>query len=1136
MAPALRRGLLTCVLTTALAAGIVTPLRAAPVLVFDIGCSPVAVENTDGLVFTVTAENQTLFSQRFDKPRWKPCIVDLSHLAGGDVQFEFSTRAYREPTQYSQGFFGHPRICSGPVSGYDCGDILYDFTERFEAARTGVIAPDGSLNALSGGASARIAVPPVIERAQRSLYLHPKWRGPPAPSAARFTVNVPDIGHEPETHTSPPELSLESPNVLDHASSASHPDCTTDANLPDAPIEVALPYDREFGYVFSGVLCRDVKALDINLKLPETRPKGPDAFAGVVLDFMAPAGLAKRVFMGRFDDSQQRLDWTNPDFAWSGYIQEYEHAGVIHERIRADSGNHTIDLADLAPEGWDGRVWVSTGVQNMPGASVSLDPGITFVTAGDFMVHRLSEGANQWTISGFDGHLVEASRNGRTLLSDCWDHYKQHVGSETLFAAEYGDRTRGPVGDSYTCNTTGLRDIEIHKEYRVEDGCLVKTIGFENTGDVPTVIKHYSGATISDQFRDAGTYYRTGHQDVLGLTVVPADEISGSVLAGGANGRPDEAITAVSSGGMTAGSFRYRINGEWVTPTTSFNWEPTLRYTPSGWQYGSAALWLEPGETGQIKVRYMLTDGGWPEFIRAYRHLPETAAAWNFETPGWVRDVYIDVSPLRKRGFFDLSAGRLATNILWNIPMAWGDYFSEGIIDYGTGETNTARSIAAYLDRVHREAPDERLSMYTFLVGLERDTQTYREHPGFAVSARDGGPDYLGLKGLHDSPAFVRRVAGEAGEYFAAQHAGMVSAYNLDFVYLDGSPAGASRIDWSKGQVTQSSDWLSFYRHIRQQIRAEKPGAALMSNAAGAPYADFSYWEFRRWHTHAQTHWKQIAHALATAKMFDTPGRFIAPTPWRDESLGADNDPEYCNALIGLGMCPSANTTSLDVVKTRWPWVQAAWEMRGSQYSTALHEPGYLSRDDVQIHALQKPGEVLLAVIGRTDEVRELPVIVDAAEGDLQAGAPLFVWMMKMADPREPEGVTGALDRRLVSVRPMSENTKLQLPARPGLLNLYCLTNCPAIVTSVGEEDLQGAQPTVPSVSMLPKWQEERCTVQVSASEPFTAFIPALPGGEGVSARVDEKDLQTQPASVGGADGVSVQMPAGDNVLQIEWK
>ncbi|MFO7945981.1 MAG: hypothetical protein R6V19_04120, partial [Armatimonadota bacterium] len=989
------------ILVAAAAATVPNPAaHAGPFMVFDIGCSPVTAENTEGTIFTVTANDRIIFQQRFNRARWKPCIIDLHDLADRDVTFRFSTAAYRDSSQYSQGFFGHPRICAGAVDGYDCGRVIYDFIEHFDTATTGIVSPDGTLKTeLPGGAGARIVTPPIIEKAQQSLYLHPKWMGPQWPTAAEFSVDVPTDSSGSHTLAEVAPVEFDRPTVLTHASDASHPGCTTDPDTPQGPLEVALPESRDTAYAFSGLLAAGVETLDIELEIFGADPDGPDAFAGVVLEFLRPQGLAKRVYMGRFDSEQARLEWTNPDFTWPGYIPEYEHARTVHQRIAAEAGDHSVGIAELAPPDWDGRVWISAGVQNIAGARVSLSPGVQPAAPGDLLIEELKESGSSWAVSLYDGHICWSDYSDQNLFDNCWDRYKQHIGGETLFAAEYGDRVNGTEDGTHTCTPTGLRDITIHKAYRLEDGCLVKEIAFENTGATDTVIKHYSGAQLLPEFRDGGTYYRTAHQNVLGLTMADADDVSASVRAASPEGRPDEAMVAVESGGMTAGSFRYRVDGEWVTPTTSFNWEPTLRYEPGGWSFGSGALWLKPGETKSVEIRYMMTRGGWPEFLRAYQALPEVAEAWDFETPEWLSDVYVDASPMRKWGFFDLPPGCFATNILWNIPMAWGDYFSTGTIDYGGGETNTAASIAAYLQQVHRQAPGEKVSLYTLLLGLEEDTETYRQHPGFVVTARHGGPDFLGPMGRHKSPGFVKQVSTDAAaEYFATQYGDMVKGYGLDFVYIDGSPAGASRIDWEKKLVTQSSDWLDFYRRLRDAVHDESPEAALMSNAAGAPLTDFSYWEFRRWHERGERDWKKIAHALATAKIFDEPGRFISPTPWHDEALKANADPEYCNYLVGFGLCPSANTTHLERLKDKWPWVQAAWEMRGSSYSTALLEPAYFSRDDVEVHALQKSGELLLAAIGRSKDTPNIEATLDAKKAGLKQDAPLFVWQMQMAD------------------------------------------------------------------------------------------------------------------------------------------
>ena len=1102
---------------------------AGPYLVFDIGCSPVTVEHTDGVIFTVSVDagegREDVFARRFDKARWEPVVIDLGgieegQLCGRQVTIRFATSAYGEPSQYSQGFFGHPRICLGPIEEYDCGPVAHDFITDFEAARTGIVRPDGELDTqLRGGAGARTLIPPVIEKAQQSLYLHPKWLGQHEatadtrrPCAVEYEVTLPAQSESSPVAVVPPPAYERANPILDYAADASHAGCLTAHDSWNVTVTAGMPATADAArraYAFNGISVRNLASVTCVIDYPTATPEGPDAFAGVVVDFGCKEGLAKRLYVGAFDRSSRRLDWTNPDFWWPGYYEAYDsRLHVAHERLYTTEREVELDLARLAPQNWDGRVWLSAGVQDMlPGAAVRANFGFGVYANAEILVCPVGsrETGMGYGVSAGNGQMYGDIGSGFSFLRPCADHYKQMLplAGRTLFSSELCDEAMDfarptKVGvTGYTCKSAGLRDILIHKRYWWEDGCLVKEIGFENTGEADTIIKHYADVRVSEEVREGGTYARTGHQNVLGLTLAKASEISAEVRACSPEGRPDEALAAITGNGYTVGAFRYKVEDRWVHPVTSFNWEPTLRYGPEGFRFGTAALWLKPGETKSVQVRYLIVPGSFTDWLQAYRGLPEVAAAYEFETPGWVRDVYVDVSPMRKWGYFDLPPGKLATNILWNIPMAWGDYFSEGVIDHGNGNSQSAASIRGQFDLVRREAPSEKGSIYSFLLGLEGGSKTIAAHPEFAVTARHGGLDFLGPRGRHKQPGYVKQVADAgAAEYFAEQYADMVGDYGLDFVYIDGSPAGSSRIDWGRGRVTQGYEWLDFYRRVRERIHARDADAALMSNAAAAPLCDLSYWEFRRWHEAGRTHWPQIANALVAAKIFDAPGRCILPTPWYDEALKVNADPYYCNYLLAFGLCPSANTTHLENVRRKWAWVQAAYEFRGSSYSNAVISPDFREGGEIEAHALTKPGELLVAVIGHADEAVSGTVVIDAEKAGLQVGAPLLVWTMEMRDPRGATGDLGemALHTAGPSFAQTAAEIKLPVKARPDLLTLYCLSNSPAVVLETSNFGglFYGAQPTVADVTTTTAWEGDVSTLEVEAESSCLLWFPGM--------------------------------------------
>ncbi|MBD3292411.1 MAG: hypothetical protein GF393_05775, partial [Armatimonadia bacterium] len=137
--------------------------------------------------------------------------------------------------------------------------------------------------------------------------------------------------------------------------------------IADAPV-------TRYGYGYGALELEQARVLKLKITntffdawtfsrgMPSHKPQYTSTFAGLMVDYHTAEGYTKRVALG-VGLLNPRRTIGRPGWGTGEAPEEYVSLGdLINEGAEATLA---IDLARWAPEGWDGRVWLSAGAENV---------------------------------------------------------------------------------------------------------------------------------------------------------------------------------------------------------------------------------------------------------------------------------------------------------------------------------------------------------------------------------------------------------------------------------------------------------------------------------------------------------------------------------------------------------------------------------------------------------------------------------------------------------------------------------------------------------------------------------------------------------------------------------------------------
>ena len=668
------------------------------------------------------------------------------------------------------------------------------------------------------------------------------------------------------------------------------------------------------------------------------------------------------------------------------------------------------------------------------------------------------------------------------------------------------------------CRNRRLDDLIITKTYRFGDSAeeISKTVAFESASGGGCFILYFTALTLDPAFR-AGGHFDLHAADHLGAGEPTFDH------------RGLDRIVA---------QYRYRVNGRHVTTVTGFNFSDEDAYTEDGWLDPVFADHLGAQTQSSAEVRTLVLAGDEFDYYAWYDGLPEVRRLYDIDVSDWFWKTCRMDAMYFGRNDMDAVADVPCMTTRWNLNLLWGDYFSEGDLVMGSRDqprpTVPAAKVAAENHAFSRSVPHWRMSMYTWLWTVARSSRTFADHPEFLITTRDGGFDESTWR--HDvtgDRSYLKQLRGPGcREYFLDQYRRHATTMGAQFVYIDGCPIGISRLDWKLETVQQTYDWLDYFRDVRRTIRDVHPDGFLFVNNPNQPFADGGYFEDHRMAEHMRADWRKYARKLMIMKFRERPRRWHALLYWTEASK-----PLYSNYTLGLGFTYSNGGTEWHAA-TLHAWVDAAWELRGSRMVMAVASPRYWREPtDYEVYALRKGEQGMVSVISHAEATAVVPVVLDAEAMGLDPAGPVYVWQLRMRDTRGAkawaEPPAHCFEKVFLGTKHVRDGRlRLDVEARPLLLELLVLTRSPVWFTHVGGETLRTVQNNLLTASISDPAADGR-TLRVEVERgPATLFL-LEPEDAAAAVRLDQNPCPSRPARLGNVDGLAVEVARGTHVLTI---
>ncbi len=743
------------------------------------------------------------------------------------------------------------------------------------------------------------------------------------------------------------------------------------------------------------------------------------------------------------------------------------------------------------------------------------------------------------------------------------------------------------------CTNPSLPGVKLRKSYYLE------TIGkssrllcrrIEITGKVPepTLLQVTSRTLYDENYRKPSWYNRIFVIGTMGdgRSSALASEVTSRVQQrawfNSEEGRAQFALAnpATDTG---LGEYLYKENDAWAFPQAL----PSSYWTPFGWDMGFCQLFVDDPayrkKPYSAELRYHLFRGDRWTFHREYMSLPEYAAlladpplpraAHIIDSVGasvgqlWpdepriakLREGYAGTAmqALYRPDEFTCSA-YAATDKRWPDYPAADD--QEWVVPHHNNPTvivergkcaDMKGGVAAF-----RALNPRFLSQtYDFVTDIYKLSETYKLHPDWVRTSRDGQPVVGFYGGSYWSADWSKG-------YVDALIAGLLRSidyYKFDVCYLDFS-VGIVVTDWKRSHVVTLAEQIEFVRRLREELHTR--GVMLWLNSfQGQPYYDIGFFEglggsYGR-------HWRDHAEAHLTTKLYAPPGVPIIPLYWHGgdqfkESGESAGETVYLDKTVGAGL--TSHACYLDPYHLHFPaldgsggadWVavakyqmavhHAALELRPSEWADAgLRDPWWENpQSTLEAYTLRMPDNThLVNVISHQAKPADATVSVDLNKMGFDPGKRTFVWQLLRRDyasyPKQnpvPSNWNELFSTRVCasSVPGKSELSYVipQLP--PDRLCATAITQTPAAIISAAGIPTQTLLPAVLNCGVTGSADEsaKRVTLTVNCNKPveIIAWWPKTWGA--AHAKVATTELPTTPISFGSEDFVRFVLEKG---------
>jgi hypothetical protein len=730
----------------------------------------------------------------------------------------------------------------------------------------------------------------------------------------------------------------------------------------------------------------------------------------------------------------------------------------------------------------------------------------------------------------------------------------------------------------FECKNTSAQDLRITKKYLLgqDDNKLIKRFSFASSADKVVFIKLIDNVNITPDLRTGG-YYHTSVRNEGTRHIVPASDVVTEQKANSLNtwyAFEFKMTTLVNvQKGDGVGVYRYKLDGEWVSPVIMASDMPRLYYTPQGWSMGVLVDRLSPEGTSEVEVHYVIFEGDHISFYQSYLETEEVALIRSTtKIPEWVLDMklvfgnwYSEREP--REMYFNRVKNVLKTfpegyiaipAIRWNA--VWGDYYIQDKMlgTYGD-EPIDADWLEESLDMLHQMSPRIKHGLYTFRWTLGEDSETYAKHPDWVVYGKSGKPVFMLPSDGRGANGFTSNLKLEYAEYILGQYRAMFEKYGSDILYLDGEPRGINLINWKENEVIQDNKWMSLLKNMYKIVREQGDDTAMWHNSSGDLLSDIAYVEFPGdlYGSMTKNGWQTIADRLIISKLRAHEDSAIAILYWYSQHKERYNEPIYSNYTIGLGFKPVWCVLINLGAYGNASLVDAAYEVRHMKLlvNTGL-EPLWWKEDiDIEAHTLKQGNAHILSVINH-GESGDTVVSVDTQRFGLEVGKPAYIWEFprkhpfkdpevnsmfdklgdEVADLRESGNMPLAMEQKFRGKVDLDVRLAVELRIDEDLLTMVSVSHVPAVVRAVDGQRLNFYLPTTMGVNIDGgKLEDGVCRLSVDSNRKEAEIVVYIPDDLSLSAvEIDGNIVDHHVEDYGGHSFAIITVTRGKHEIYIQ--
>ncbi|HEX2860323.1 MAG TPA: hypothetical protein VHN79_01730, partial [Lacunisphaera sp.] len=484
-------------------------------------------------------------------------------------------------------------------------------------------------------------------------------------------------------------------------------------------------------------------------------------------------------------------------------------------------------------------------------------------------------------------------RDGTQVAGPAHDSYVLQPAPETKHAAnEADDRVIARRGNVLVCENPGLPRVTIEKSYAVENGLVTKRVQFKAGGNDLGFLFYNTATNVPKEFYRGG-YLNNPSRHVVNtaLPYLRVADIAKEFQVFDINPKADHRLVIYTNPEKQRGlaQYRFKVDGHFSHPLSSYTYEPGLFYSPEGWRMAVAAKWLsqERGDEFSCEVRWHLFDGDHLAFHDAYLSLPEWKATWDTAVPDWMKEVkgvvtwdYIKPGPQGAVTWEHSKAGPA------DYPRikAMADSLADGYlmvlvrgVFHNTRAYDADPILSAYGDPIARSdlqkwvrelkalSPRIKVAPITWQWAFGSKDPVFHSHPEWSVHGPDGKAPSV-VSAWEKENAAAQLLTPEAREFVLGQFAGIMKIFDFDFIYMDTGQGGITMLDWRTKRSAQDYDWGMLYKGIRDIART-KGGGSFFNGVPNlfSLYSDFGYYEGYNPH---REHWQARSDRLVLAKVY----------------------------------------------------------------------------------------------------------------------------------------------------------------------------------------------------------------------------------------------------------------------------